>query len=304
MAQPFNCTHCGTLRPSNAHFCKKCGQPFRARRVSPLAPSGARTRQIVAPPIPSAAPTGGPRNKPGASRIPLQKISLSIIWAVVTLTLLWLTFHPNTPAEAETGPTVDGPSTAASEPSAMPPDVEKVYHTDVKGKDGALLGEFDIVLLTKQHVWFTGSTRLVKGLGDITGKGKTPFSPRLNQRILDAPEVIVIGTADAVPTAVRNNPREVRRADDRSTTLYQVVSKMKDEQAVFKTNFGQWAGGTDEQISYDDQRRIIIVEVRHRSKNLPLNEGLRQALEQYQSTQRIFYHLLNNYSKSKSFEVL
>ena len=168
-----------------------------------------------------------------------------------------------------------------------------------------MLGIFDIMLLSKQYVWVSGSIRLVKNLGDIIAKGKTAFSPQLTQKIIDAPEVIVIGTADETPTTVKNNPREVRRADDRSTTLYQVVLGIKDEneQAVFKTNFGQWTNETNEGVSYDDQRRIIIVEVRNRSKNLSLNEGLRRALEEYQNIQPIFRHLLNNYSRSGNFEV-
>jgi hypothetical protein len=235
-----------------------------------------------------------------------QKVLTSIVWAVVTLALLWLTLQRSAPVEVENLPPVYGPSLVASGSPAVPPDVESVYRTVVKDKDGTVLGQFDILLLSKQYVWVSGSTTLIKNLGDITSKGKPPFSAQLSQRILNVPEVIVIGTADEAPIAVRNNPREVQRADDRSTTLYQVVSRMKDEneQAVFKTNFGQWVGAAHEQISYDDQRRIIIVEVRNRSRNLPMNVGLRQALEQYQNAQRIFHHLLNNYSKSRDFEVL
>jgi hypothetical protein len=46
------------------------------------------------------------------------------------------------------------------------------------------------------------------------------------------------------------------------------------------------------------------VEVRDRAYSLDMSIGLRKALEQHQATQRIFYHLLRNYSESRNFEVL
>lgn len=303
MAQPFNCVICGTLRPSNAHFCKKCGRPFAAQRVSPLTQRKHQTQQISAPA--QASMTTGQPKKPAAPGVLWQKVLVGIIWAVVTLVLVWFTLQRSSPVKADYIPDVNEPERVTSSVPAVPPDVEKVYHTEIKDHAGKVLGIFDILLLSKRHVWVSGSIRLVKNLGDITGKNKTPFSLQLNEKIINAPEVIVIGTADEAPLAIKNNPLEVRRADDRSNTLYQVVLKMKDEneQAVFKTNFGQWTSTANEAVSYDDQRRIIIVEVRNRSTKLPLNEGLRQALEQYQHAQPIFFHLLNNYSKSRDFEV-
>lgn len=308
MMEPFTCSHCGALRATDARFCKKCGKPFVAQRVRPrsLATSPQVTKPVAHAPQPATTST-----PTAARRDAWQKPVVFAVWTVVTAALfLGLLLQPppiddgvdEGPAAPTATPTPEPTATPALPPK--PPDVDEVYRCEVRGPGGEVLGEFNIMLLSKRYVWEVGSTTLVRGIGDITRKAQ-PFSPELLGLLSSAREVIVIGTADATPVSVPDNPQENRRADDRASTLFDVVTRVRGgrEQSVFKANFGQWrdaAGG----VSYDDQRRIIIVEVRQRTAGLPMNVGLRQALEQNRSRQRIFQHLLDNYSRSGDFEVL
>lgn len=309
MSHPFTCVHCGALRPSTGRYCKQCGRPFLVIQVTPRPTNinTARTRRLTAAPGPTVVTAPSPRAKAGGARWRQQKAFLLALWLVVTAVLLWATLgRDDEPVEAAVPQPTATPAPARDQPEAAPPDVEKVYRTRLTGPDGEVLGDFDIVLLSKRYAWVPGSRTLVKGLGDISRDGAGALSPQLRARIAAAPEVIGIGTADQRPLKAKNQSAEERRAADRSSTLSDLATKLRggDEQSVFRVNFGQWSGPVLGDDSYDDQRRVIIVEVRNRSPKLDMAVGLRRALEEHQAEQRIFFHLLNYYSLSGNFEVL
>ena len=136
--------------------------------------------------------------------------------------------------------------------------------------------------------------RKVEGLGDLTQKGATAFSSELQDLIMQSNEIIVVGTAD-----VRNRvDAERERANSRTRTLFDVVTKIRGKEfSVFRWNLGQWTGSTN--VSLTDQRRIILIEVKKRTKGLDLTQGVRQALEQHKTSQPIFEQILNDYSDSR-----
>lgn len=183
----------------------------------------------------------------------------------------------------------------------LPPEIDPdaVYHSEITMPDGST-GVFDIYLLDKRYVWKTGSETVIEGLGDLSTKDKwkTAFSPQLRELIKNANEIVVIGTAD-----IRNNAeRENARAGSRSRTLLDVVTEVREKgQSSFNWNLGQWKGSTS--VPFEDQRRVIFIEVVRRSKGMDLRDGVRRALEENQTAQPIFRDLLNSYTKSDEFEI-
>lgn len=183
----------------------------------------------------------------------------------------------------------------------LPPEVDPkgVYHSEITMPDGST-GIFDIYLLDKKYVWKTGSETVIDGLGDFSVKDhwQTAFTKPLQELIKNAREIIVVGTAD-----IRNEKeRENARAGNRSRTLLNVVTEMRGNgQSAFNWNLGQWKGSTN--VPFEDQRRVIFIEIVSRSKGLDLKEGVRLALEMNQAEQPIFKDLLDSYSKSEDFEI-
>ena len=135
MAQPFNCATCGTLRPSNANFCKKCGRPFTAQRVSPITRSKNLTQKITAPaPVPATpANIARRQKKPGAGSAQWQKVFISIIWTVVTIALAWFTLQRSTQVKVDNVPYIE-PEPVASSTAAMPPERGKGLSHGSKGQ--------------------------------------------------------------------------------------------------------------------------------------------------------------------------
>jgi hypothetical protein len=221
---------------------------------------------------------------------------LLLLWLIVGVLLL---FIPRQQIELVNKPEPTQTPSPTSSPAPLPPEVdpEGVYTSTITMPNGET-GTFSIFLLSKRYVWVTGSKTEVEGLGDIAKKGKSAFSPELQESIRQAPEVIVVGTAD-----VRNEVKsENARAGDRSRTLFGVVSKIKgNEYSVFNWNLGQWRGSSD--IPLAEQRRIILIKVLSRTKGMNLQYGVRQTLEEHKTTQPIFGQMLNDYSKSREIDM-
>ena len=183
----------------------------------------------------------------------------------------------------------------------LPPEINAngVYHSEVFLADGST-GVFDIYVLDKKYVWATGSETVVEGLGDLSQKDKwkTAFSEKLRELLKNANEIIVVGTAD-----IRNNTeRENARAANRSRNLLNVVTEIRGNgQTAFNWNLGQWKGSSN--VPFEEQRRLVFIEVVRRSAGADLKEGVRKALEEHQAEQPIFTDLLTSYSKSKDFEI-
>ncbi|MBK8809697.1 MAG: hypothetical protein IPN69_03080 [Acidobacteria bacterium] len=183
----------------------------------------------------------------------------------------------------------------------LPPEINPngIYHSEVTLADGST-GAFDIYVLDKKYVWETGSESVVEGLGDLSQKNKwkTAFSERLQELLKNANEIIVVGTADIRSATERENAR----AGNRSRTLLNVVTEIRGNgQTAFNWNLGQWKGSR--KVSFEDQRRLIFIEVVRRSAGADLKEGVRKALEEHQTAQPIFTDLLYSYSKSNAFEI-
>ena len=195
----------------------------------------------------------------------------------------------------------DNVSNVPNTAKELPPELDPngVYHSEVTLADGST-GVFDIYLLDKRYVWQTGSETVVEGLGDLSDKNKwkTAFSEKLQELLRTANEIVVVGTAD-----IRNaTERENARAANRSRNLLNVVTDIRGNgQTAFNWNLGQWKGSSS--VPFEEQRRLIFIEVVRRSAGADLKEGVRKALEAHQAEQPIFTDLLSSYSKSNDFEI-
>lgn len=191
--------------------------------------------------------------------------------------------------------------TQSQQKKELPPEIDPnaVYRSEITMPDGST-GIFDIYLLDKRYVWATGSETIIEGLGDLSVKGawKSLFSEQLQNLIKNANEILVVGTAD-----IRNKTeRENARAGNRSRTLLSVVTDIRENgQTAFNWNLGQWKGATS--IPFEDQRRVIFIEIVRRSAGMELKDGVRRALEENQAAQPIFRDMLNSYTKSDDFEI-
>jgi hypothetical protein len=191
--------------------------------------------------------------------------------------------------------------TTTPTPEELPPEInpDETYKVQVAMPDGST-ANFGIYLLSKGYVWVKESETTVKGLGNLSkGRWITALSPELQEKIRKCPEIIVVGTAD-----IRNKDlkRENDRAGNRSRTLYEVVTGIRgSEQTAYNWNLGQW--NDSKKDDYDDQRRVIFIEVSNRTRGFDIKQGVRMALEKFQYDQPIFKDMLNSYSKSKEFDI-
>lgn len=222
-----------------------------------------------------------------------------MLWMIVSGFLLFIIPEP----EKQTAKVEDGRPKATPSPpkKGLPPEVDPnaFYRSEVTMPDG-LTGIFDIYILDKKYVWKTGSETIVKGLGDLSQKDrwKTALSDDLQTLIKNASEIIVVGTAD-----IRSNTeRENARAGNRSRTLLNIVTEIRGNgQTAFNWNLGQWKGKRS--VPFEDQRRVIFIEVVKRSEGLKFKDGVRAALKNYQAAQPIFEEMLTSYSKSDDLDI-
>jgi len=177
------------------------------------------------------------------------------------------------------------------------PEVEEVYTTELDGQ------KFRVNVIGKGYTWKEVSTTEITNIGNVLEKGINSFTPSLQDQIREADEVLAMGTADF---RYKDIEREADRASDRVNNIARSILiplKSNNEEVVHTLNLGKWMGCENENPSYTDQRRIVIVQMWNRNPSKELKVELRKALEKMlkDKDSSIIRQVLNCYAKSHNF---
>ena len=222
-----------------------------------------------------------------------------VVWFLSLGVLLWGTFFHAVSVinDRPSKPPID-------EEKKIPPERDKKEEKRIEERNdqGEPIG-FIIKPLSKSHVWVESSETEIEGIGDISKPdGGKRLSSELQDELRNAKELIVVGTADIRPG--RDGLSENQRAGGRTRTLEQASGKIRgSESNVIAWNLGKWVGHPSFNIEFEDQRRVIFIELIRPNPRAEFESALRRALIKHENEYPIFKQLRLGYSKSDVFDI-
>lgn len=189
----------------------------------------------------------------------------------------------------------------SEEPTAPPEVDEPAFIPDAEDTDHKK-ASIAIYLLSGEYSWKIGNYEKLNDKYD-----KLPFSAEMVHLLNKANEVICVGASSEEIIQGLTEDEGRRKEEERAAKRAKSIARWVDEKIekrnppilVRKWNIGHWFN----RLSGEDtskQRRVIIILVFNKSREIKMDEALRNALEREKKDHPIYELILTQYSLTRS----